>query len=369
MNTTVKRIVELLFEDVVMTEETEAIRDEGMNNCQERYAALIADGYTEDDAVGAVVESLKGMDEVLKDYPKVTKVDDSAAFRKDEAEDGVETPEIPWDIVKNLQVNVKSADVSVVETDGSPYLSLTHGTRSRLNPRVEGDTLIVTQDHCDTQQNGRDSGHAGFFGALSRIFNVTISLGSDEGKMTLAVPGGLLRSAAIHSLSGDIRVEGDCGTLSLESASGDCSVALEDKTDGTGSLTAKSISGDVTVTGSFTSAKLSTTSGDVEFRGKAASFELSTVSGDGNADTASSHVKGNTVSGDLDIAVHCEDSTEIQLNTVSGDIGLRFPEGVKAINARTNTRSGDVEFHNVSLSDNAPVKVMCNSVSGEISIG
>ena len=67
MNATVSRIVELLFEDVQMTEETEAIHDEVMNNCQERYASLVAEGYSEDDAIGAVVESLKGMDEVLKD--------------------------------------------------------------------------------------------------------------------------------------------------------------------------------------------------------------------------------------------------------------------------------------------------------------
>ena len=70
MNATVERIVNLLFEDLQESEEVIALREEVMNNCQERYRDLRAQGLGEDDAIGQVVESLKGMEEMLASYPK-----------------------------------------------------------------------------------------------------------------------------------------------------------------------------------------------------------------------------------------------------------------------------------------------------------
>ena len=70
MNATVQRIVELLFEDLELTDEVQAIKDEVMNNCQERFGDLLKQGLSEDEAIGAVVESLKGMEDVLAQYPR-----------------------------------------------------------------------------------------------------------------------------------------------------------------------------------------------------------------------------------------------------------------------------------------------------------
>ena len=152
MNATVSRIVDLLFEDVVMTEETEAIRDEVMNNCQERYTALIADGYTEDDAIGAVVESLKGMDEVLKDYPRTANVDDTDAFRKED--DAYSW--IRWDSIDALRIQVQSADVEVQPSeDGKTSMELHNGTRTMLCPQVEGNTLVITQEKKNEEPEGK----------------------------------------------------------------------------------------------------------------------------------------------------------------------------------------------------------------------
>ena len=49
MNETVKKIVDLLFAKTVDNEETRALHDEVMNNCQEHYADLVARGLSEDD--------------------------------------------------------------------------------------------------------------------------------------------------------------------------------------------------------------------------------------------------------------------------------------------------------------------------------
>ena len=70
MNDTVARIVDLMFENTEMTEEVAALRDEVMNNCQERFFDLVESGVSEDDASSAVVESLKGMEDVVNQYQR-----------------------------------------------------------------------------------------------------------------------------------------------------------------------------------------------------------------------------------------------------------------------------------------------------------
>ena len=45
MNATIEKIVNLLFEDLAETEETTAIREEVLQNCQERYQDLREAGY------------------------------------------------------------------------------------------------------------------------------------------------------------------------------------------------------------------------------------------------------------------------------------------------------------------------------------
>ena len=69
-NETVERIVNLLFQDVEMTDEVQALYDETMSNCQERYQDMTSRGLSDDDAIAAVVESLKGMEDVISQYPK-----------------------------------------------------------------------------------------------------------------------------------------------------------------------------------------------------------------------------------------------------------------------------------------------------------
>ena len=83
MNQTVKRIVDLLFEDTVENEETKALHEELMNNCQEHFEDLVSRGLTEDEATEEVVESLKGMKDVIAEYPKKSGYTQDP-FRKDE---------------------------------------------------------------------------------------------------------------------------------------------------------------------------------------------------------------------------------------------------------------------------------------------
>ncbi len=65
MNHMIAHMVDILFQDVVENEETKALHDELMNNCQEHFQDLLNSGMSEDDAAGAVLESLSGMQEVV----------------------------------------------------------------------------------------------------------------------------------------------------------------------------------------------------------------------------------------------------------------------------------------------------------------
>ena len=86
-NETVERIVNLLFQDVEMTDEVQALYDETMSNCQERYQDMTSRGLSDDDAIAAVVESLKGMEDVISQYPKKSEAP--------EAEEAPKSAEVP----------------------------------------------------------------------------------------------------------------------------------------------------------------------------------------------------------------------------------------------------------------------------------
>lgn len=88
-NETVERIVNLLFQDVEMTDEVQALYDETMSNCQERYQDMTSRGLSDDDAIAAVVESLKGMEDVISQYPKKSE--------SPEAEEAPKSAEVPVD--------------------------------------------------------------------------------------------------------------------------------------------------------------------------------------------------------------------------------------------------------------------------------
>ncbi len=362
----VEKMVDLLFEDLVMTEEIEAMRDEVMNNCQERYDGMVAGGYSEEDAAAAVMESLKGMEDVLKDYPHVNPFPEDAFCKDSAAGRGIDAAG-----VRKLRIQVQSADVEVLRTAGAFAMELHDGTRTVLLPVRNGDTLTITQESKSEHGAEPVEPSSGFFSRLGRAISRSVgSIGDQDAKATLWVPTGMLDGANISSLSGDVVVNVVCRNLDLTSASGDVRVDLS-ADDGLRceKLTAKSISGDVDVIGHADDAVVTTTSGDAGFRGSAGALKISSVSGDADADVACDFVTGSTVSGDLDVDLRCGEKAEVKLSTVSGDADLRFPEHVRWICAKTSTRSGSVEFSEIGLSESAPVKVTVSTVSGDISIG
>ncbi len=65
MNASIQGIIDHMFKETVDNMETRALHEELLNNCLDHYEDLLPRGMSETEAIDAVVESLKGMKEVI----------------------------------------------------------------------------------------------------------------------------------------------------------------------------------------------------------------------------------------------------------------------------------------------------------------
>ena len=285
MNDTITKIVALLFEDLEETEETAALHDEILQNCQERYADLTAGGMTADEATKAVIDSLNGMQEMLADYPRKNartaapqapvspmEAEETETAHGEEEDDADERTELYTD-VHYTELRLGSADLQVRRSPDETVRLTFHDPNHVLNARTEGDRLIV-----ERQANGAkpassrhikmDSGFK-WNGNLNQLMNSVSkmisgiskelgSMGFSSGEeLTLEIPDGLFLQA--ETSSGDALLEGlTLEELSFRTASGD--LTLED----------------VVVENSL---RLVTKSGDARWSGSAVQAEISSASG------------------------------------------------------------------------------------------
>lgn len=381
MNQTIKRIVDLLFQDTVENEETNALHEELMNNCQEHYEDLVSRGMSEDEAIGAVVESLKGMKDVIDEYPKK----ESASDGNDEKTDDPNLRMVSFDAcnVEKLRMELTSNEITV---ESAPVDRITVDCD-------EPEKIVVTCENgllkirCAASQN--DLEHFGSFftqpknddtlksyisgildkvrGALMKVAD-TIDTDINQPPVRVTVPESFGGELEIANKSGEIRVTGArWRRLSIHSISGgicaalpaDHSVSCADinTTSGdimltlnTGRLQTNSISGDISADGVCGTAHLRTVSGDVRFRGDTEELET------------------NTVSGDAEVMIENRMIRKIQANSVSGDLHIGLPRDIGSVHTELNTRSGDRTCRFGDAGQDAELKITVNSVSGDIRI-
>lgn len=422
MNDTITKIVALLFEDLEETDETVALHDEILQNCQERYADLTAGGMTADEATKAVIDSLNGMQEMLADYPRKNartaapqapvspmKAEETETAHGEEEDDADERTELYTD-VHYTELRLGSADLQVRRSPDKTVRLTFHDPNHVLKARTEGDRLIV-----ERQANGAkpassrhikmDSGFK-WNGNLNQLMNSVSkmisgiskelgSMGFSSGEeVTLEIPDGLFLQA--ETSSGDALLEGlTLEELSIRTASGD--LILEDVVV-ENSLRLVTKSGDARWSGSAVQAEISSasgnltlenvrvrdharlasTSGDVIWNGECDQVDLSTTSGDLTLDglTVRQHARITSTSGDVRWAGQCPE-TEISsisgdltvdgpfpalsLNTVSGDVQLRPDGAFQRIILKSTCGNVDVE-----LPESVRPQIRCHTVSGNI---
>ena len=68
MNPTIVKIIDLMFRGMPEREEISAMREELLTNSQARYDDLIASGKSSNEALGEVLDNLRGVEELLDEY-------------------------------------------------------------------------------------------------------------------------------------------------------------------------------------------------------------------------------------------------------------------------------------------------------------
>ena len=203
MNQTVKRIVDILFQDVVENEETNALHEELMNNCQEHYQDLVSRGLSEDEAVGEVVDSLKGMKDVIAQYPKKTAAPaGTAAVEKEEGKAWI------FAGMDSLKVETSDQDIFVgPSADGDVHIYC--DDPEGLKAETAGTKLIITgmkktekAASAFEMKEGEEITFSGLLNMVGKaIRNVTTSFIAGPA-IRVEVPDGQMKEIELNSRSG-----------------------------------------------------------------------------------------------------------------------------------------------------------------------
>ena len=295
-NDTVARIVDLMFQELEMNEEVAAIRDEIMDNCQERYNDMVASGLSEDDDIGAVVESLKGMEDVLAQYKRRSHQND---MPETEAE-GEKNLSFAAHTIHRIDLTLIDEDVSLEESDDdeyhviwdaddSPLMKVTEDHGVLRIERGVGEAKILMKDHVQVQyndgktnytstENYHDADLAGIFDgamktldgtmrslgqSLKSMFakgNMHIHFGFGNGGVTIQIPENAIPHVKLLTTSGDIDVQEVAMTdLNVTTTSGDITIELNEEQH-LHHMEVRTTSGDINVTAYADSAAIASTS-------------------------------------------------------------------------------------------------------------
>lgn len=385
MNATVARIVEIMFQDTEMNDEVQALKDEVMNNCQERYLDMLARGMDEDEAIAAVVDSLKGMEEVLAQYPSKAAAGQSGATSVDE--DGDADCTFAAHTVKQVKVLLTSDDVNFeTSMDDMVHVMYNKEEMPDLKVTVRNGVMCIerdvqlnmhnereTADHVTVEVNGKECEYQNLSDVLKgvgKLLNgLRIKIGSRGGDVTVSIPQDHCIAMDLHTTSGDVEVDGIAvSELRVESTSGDLTAELPE--DNCPSLVKiKGASGDVDFTGNAGTLSIQTVSGDVDYSGDCPDVTIQTVSGDAGLCGDVQNVNLKTISGDVDMQVEGNLLRQINCKTTSGDLTVHLPAELRGqVAVQMHSVSGDVRNRFGEPLGAAAAQVNMQSVSGDVTL-
>jgi len=411
MDDRVKKMVDRLFDGTEDNEEMAAAKAEILENCQERYADLAAEGMNDDDVMRAVEDSLKGMEELLDKYPgedaaAATKVTETEETEEDE--NGDVTLRFDAMEITSVRANLRSMSIRFETSPGTEALVIYPAKVRKLMSVTAKDGVLSIQQKSRTEVEGestvkdisRDAQElfdknqwsaedvTGFLsstfqralGGVSKIFSAPV-----DAKIKVYLPAGRIQTAEIGTTSGDIVWDeiSVSESMKIGTTSGDAAVTLGAKCAEVGihctsgdvtfrgeadTLDLSTTNGDIEAEASAEKAALSTTSGDLKWTGSAAELDVTTVNGDADLRGETGHVEAQSVNGDLDVTVDAE-NCDMELNTVTGDITVRTP-AEKSVRAETSTTRGDAKVRRETTdSEEADIQIRAESVNGDIVIG
>ncbi len=164
----------------------------------------------------------------------------------------------------------------------------------------------------------------------------------EDSVLVIQVPAAAALDLSAVSANIDVTAMRASAGIEAESVSGDVSI----KATRTDKLELSSVSGDVSFEGEAQRANVETVSGDVRLSG--ASGEISVESVSGNAEVHAASVRefeGSSVSGDIDFDGDVAAGGRLDVESMSGDVGIMLPAGVSArVSAESFSGRLDNEF-------------------------
>ena len=369
MNQTVKRIVDILFQDTVENDETRALHEELMNNCQEHYQDLIERGLSEDEAVAEVVESLKGMKDVIAQYPK--KDAGPAACSDDEEDEGkrwifsgadtltVETYD------QDIEVNPSSDGIIRIYCDDPEGLKAEqNGNSVRVTDAKKTDKV----GHNFELPEGEEISITGILNMVGKALRSVATTFQGGAPIIIEVPDGQMKEIELNSRSGDI--ECSCAMarkMTVRSTSGD--VTVQPVTEKTAEkMVVSTVSGDAEVHGSALDGEASSMSGSVTVDGVFENLELKSTSGDVEFTGSVLELNASSISGDVTLTAENTSLKRITAKSTSGDVEIDLPDGLNSVHAECSTVSGDCCSRVSDAGYNAAVQIRAKSVSGDVTV-
>ncbi len=387
MNEKVTKIVDLLFQDIMPSEEVQVLREEVLNNCQERFADLMNSGLSEEESLAAVAESLKGMDDVLGEYPKTQEPRQERTEAEKEVPAEKQDEKAPAfsrfapEQIRALDFQLTNCDLEVseseeaeatLEVEGSIRMKLTEDGKLCLWQDRVSDHLLRGINLEESLSSFEQLGHT--LGQLGQNISQFLSMGfggQEPGKcrVILRMPGAVHPEVRIRTTSGEISwrdlVPGK--SMILRTTSGEIKVQA-DRNYLLPRVEISTTSGDADLSFNAEDLKVSSVSGDLFWRGEARRLAMNSTSGDTDAAGVLQEAKLNTTSGDLSLELTAETPAEIQVNSVSGDIDLRLPHSVREVCAQLKSVSGEIHLRGVEQAEEAAIRLLANTVSGDVKI-
>ena len=390
MNASIQGIIDHMFRDTVDNAETRALHEELLNNCLEHYDDLIARGLSETEAIDAVVDSLKGMKEVIDEYPKKsgretarpeTKKQETPEIRGDKLLQEIPPEEKPSEYiydagtVRKLKTDLKNCDLKIgVSADNRIHVRCED--MEQLICELNGETLsvkIVDKARKSIEEAGRQMNSQEF--SMKGLLNfIGKAIGSVSASITVSwdvyidLPEASLKEMDLNSKSGDIEVKAKMPELlSARSMSGDVRADALDR-DPAGRVSMSAMSGEIEYGGNADSICLSSMSGDVEARGTSGNVEMKSTSGDVELEGESEQIRMNSVSGDVTVDLRNTTVRSIQARSTSGDVDIDLAAGTESVHTSASSVSGSVRCSYPDAGTGAGVQITANSVSGDVTI-
>ena len=393
MNATIQGIIDHMFKDTAVNAETRALHEELLNNCLEHYDDLIGRGMSETEAVDAVVDSLKGMKEVIDEYPKKpgtgkqeekaeeTKTDIPVVEAEKKAD---ETPvqekpaEYTFDpaTVTKLRTDLKNCDLKVGLSednrihvrceDMEPLECEQNG--SILSIRIS-DKTRKSLEEAGRQISGSDFSLKGLLNYIGKAIGSAASYITVSWNVYIDLPAAAFQEMELNAKSGDVEYEAYLpDRLAIRTMSGDVTVKARGSRRAE-KVTISAMSGEIEFGGDADQLVLSSMSGDVSAEGTYHETDLKSTSGDVTLNGSADSIRLHSVSGDVTAKPRNTDIRLIEVRSTSGDAEIRLAPGTDSVHSETSTVSGSVRNSTADSGAGARLQIKAASVSGDVTIG